>query len=77
MNNPEKPSEAAQNIADLQERVAFQEDALSALDEVVARQDQEILVLKAQMKSLLDKLKDMQFAMDNGQPMGDERPPHY
>ena len=77
MNNAQQVSELEQHIADLQERVSFQEDALASLDQVVARQDQEILALKTQMKNLVDKFKDMQFAMDTGQAVVDERPPHY
>ncbi|BFM06665.1 SlyX family protein [Halioxenophilus aromaticivorans] len=70
-------SDHEQHIADLQARVSFQEDALASLDEIVARQDRELLMLKAQMKSLVDKLKDLQFGMEAGGGHTDERPPHY
>lgn len=77
MNTHNHASESARQIADLQERVSFQEDAITALDQVVARQDQEILALKLQVKSLVGKLKDLQFSMESAGAVGQERPPHY
>jgi len=77
----ESPEQAevsvSDQIAELQARISFQENTLSALDQVVARQDREILTLKAQLVSLVDKLNDLQFALDDQNGSEQERPPHY
>ena len=70
--------ELTTQIVDLQTRASFQEDSLAQLDDVIRRQDQEILLLKAQIERLVQRVADMQFAMeDNEAPMASEKPPHY
>lgn len=64
-------------IEDLQTRISFQEESIAALDQVIARQDQEILTLKAALIALSDRVKDLQYQAGGGAEEGDERPPHY
>ncbi|TQV86337.1 SlyX family protein [Exilibacterium tricleocarpae] len=65
-------------VEDLQGRLAFQEDTLQALNDVVARQDGEILALREQMATLAEKLKDLTYALElGGADTAQERPPHY
>lgn len=71
--------ENAQMI-ELETKMAFQEDAMQKLNDVVAEQQQDILALRNQMTLLIDEL---------GQVLGDlhgdggvasntiEKPPHY
>lgn len=69
--------EHSAQIADLQARVSFQEDAIAALDEVVAKQDQELIAMNSHIKNLVEKLKDLHFSIDNTATPDQERPPHY
>jgi len=65
-------------VIDLQTRVTFQEDALNQLNDVVTRQDAEMLLLREQLRMLAERLADFmrQPSAGAGNPM-DERPPHY
>lgn len=66
------------DIIDLQTRIAYQEDMLAELNQIVTRQDAEILTLKQQVRQLAKRLDD--FLTNPGQAMvdpGAERPPHY
>ena len=66
------------DMIDLQTRIAYQEDLLAELNQIVTRQDAEILTLKQQVRQLAKRLDD--FLTNPGQGMvdpGAERPPHY
>lgn len=65
-------------IIDIQTRLAYQEDLLNELNQIVSRQDAEILTLKQQVRQLNKRVED--FLTSPAQAdveTGDERPPHY
>lgn len=68
-------------LIDLQTQVAFQEDTIQSLNDVVALQQQDILKLKQQVVGLLQDLKGVLDNASSGGAGGgslfDERPPHY
>lgn len=67
------------DIADLQMRLAFQEDMLEALNHRVAEQQTEIDHLKFQLNYLNQKLREWsesEKAAPTFNPV-DEKPPHY
>lgn len=81
---PAKDSEAAKkadstaSFEDIQSRLAFQEDTLSQLNRVVARQDEQIARLEQQLAALAGKYRDLRDTLDeHGEAPADERPPHY
>ncbi len=66
---------------DVQSRLAFQEQALTDLSDVVARQGEQIARLEQQLLALAGKYRDLRDAVEE-HPGGaassvDERPPHY
>jgi SlyX protein len=66
------------DIIDLQTRVAYQEDLLTELNQIVTKQDAEILTLKLQIKRLAQRIEDiLTVPNQDGVDNGDERPPHY
>jgi SlyX protein len=68
-----------QQMMELQSQLAFQEDALGSLDEALARQQQEILLLRRQLEVLRQREQEQAAANEAG-PSGallDEKPPHY
>ncbi|MDO6746069.1 SlyX family protein [Gilvimarinus sp. 1_MG-2023] len=67
----------SQEIEDIQSRMAFQEDTLSELNDVVARQDRQLQALMAALKSLAQKYDDLMFEREQSQGAVDEKPPHY
>lgn len=67
-------------LVELQTRFAFQEDTLQALNEVIARQQQQIDALSRELKLHRDKLLELTDAQAERMMQGeaiDERPPHY
>lgn len=69
---------AAEQIADLQTRLAFQEDALQVMSGQMALQAQELLTARQQIQLLNQKLNDLFHQLEQrGAAPADERPPHY
>lgn len=70
-----------QEIIELQMQLAFQEDLLESLNQALSRQQQEILLLKTQLKLLAKQMKDYkqqeQQSEDYLRLLESERPPHY
>lgn len=65
-----------EEIAELQSRVAFQEDAIDKLSEEVARQDKQIEMLTRMIKIMSNNLKSLDAgSMDS--PEHEPPPPHY
>lgn len=65
-------------LVDLETRAAFQDDLHEELNAIVARQDAELRVLRAQVEALGRRLKDLGEAMPGEAPgVLDEVPPHY
>jgi SlyX protein len=64
-----------EEIIDIQSRLAFQEDALTELNKVAARQQREIRELKEEIKQLKEGLKSVAASIPG---RGEEEPPpHY
>lgn len=71
-------SELNDAIVDLQMRIAYQEDTIAQLNEVVAQQDKSLLLLQQQMKLLLERFESLNYSQEpSGTNLVDERPPHY
>jgi SlyX protein len=65
-----------QRIAELETQLAFQEDTLQTLNEIVTRQQQQIDKLEREVQALLAQLRQLSDAMQK--PEGEEAPPpHY
>lgn len=71
-------SDFQEQLIDLQTRVAYQEDTLEQLNRVITQQDADIVQLKQQIRILAQRLEDsLRTQGQGGEPMQDERPPHY
>ena len=64
-------------LSDLQSRIAFQEDALASLNDVVATQNREIQELRSQLKLLYKKMDDLNYSLEQNPDASDSPPPHY
>ncbi len=62
-------------IADLESRIAFQEDTLDKLNDVVSRQELEIERLTQMIRIINSQLR--QLDLGNGGEDTNEAPPHY
>lgn len=71
-------SESQSVLEDLQTRLSFQEDTLSQLNRIVARQDEHIARLEQQLGALAGKYRDLRDTLEEqSSAPGEERPPHY
>jgi SlyX protein len=64
-------------LIELETRIAFQEDALNSLNDVVATQNREIQELRSQLKLLYKKMDDLNYSMEQNSDDSDSPPPHY
>ena len=66
-------------IEELQIKYSFQEDALKQLNEVVADQQKELLILKSEIRNMKSELQNMQETWQTSENMSNEQqlPPHY
>lgn len=63
-------------LADLETKVAFQDDLVESLNRIVAAQQQQIDLLQQQVQLLYDQLRSLSPSNVAGNAE-DERPPHY
>lgn len=61
-------------LNDLEIKMAFQEDLLQALNDVIAKQDKEIQDLWAANRLLKQSMNELK---DNTSPANEAPPPHY
>lgn len=64
-------------LVELESKVAFQEDTVDSLNDIVSKQQQDILQLKQQMRSLVGELKGVLAELDGGPGPVNQKPPHY
>lgn len=64
-------------LVDLQSQVAFQEDAIAALDGALAQQQQEINLLRRQVELLGERQKAQAEQLSEAAGGAVEKPPHY
>ena len=64
-------------LIELQTRLAYQEDTIQQLNDVITQQDATILQLQQQMRLLAKRMDEIALAQDSGGEILNERPPHY
>ncbi|RYY76624.1 MAG: SlyX family protein [Gammaproteobacteria bacterium] len=64
-------------LIELQTRLAYQEDTIQRLNDVITQQDATILQLQQQMRLLAKRVEEFSFVREGGEETLNERPPHY
>jgi len=64
-------------LDELESRLAFQDDVIESLNEVVARQDREIALLTQRVADLTAKFEELATSAAPAAASGHEPPPHY
>lgn len=64
-------------VDELETRLAFQEDTLTQLNDVIAAQDAQLRALLGRVKDVAEKYRDLSYEMQKGAKPEDEKPPHY
>ena len=76
-------SDLEARVEELEARLTFADDSLQALNDVIAKQDKELSLLRRELAAQSGRLKGLVEQMDDsgaGGQLGsaaDERPPHY
>jgi len=71
-------SELTARIDELESRLAFQDDLIEALNEVVTRQDHDLAMLTLRLQELSAKINEIGDAAAAATPSSEsEAPPHY
>ena len=67
------------DIVELQQQIAFQEQTVDTLNEVVSRQQKDLTRIERTLSLLAQQMKNLQQAADadQGGPEANEPPPHY
>jgi SlyX protein len=71
--------ELKEQVMEMQSQIAFQEDTVQTLNDALALQQQEILVLRRQLELLKLRQDEQAPGHQNEAPgnPGDDLPPHY
>jgi len=65
-------------LIELQTRLAYQEDTIQQLNNVITQQDATILQLQQQMRLLAKRVDEISFTQDgSSDDVINDRPPHY
>lgn len=71
-------NDLADELIELQTRIAYQEDTINQLNQVITKQDADILQLQHQMRLLAKRIDELSFAQGaDAEEITNERPPHY
>ena len=64
-------------LVELETKLAYQEDTLLTLNDVVSQQQQRIDQLEATLKLLVARVQRLSALAEATDPMVQEKPPHY
>lgn len=76
MSQPNETKQFEEQLIELQSQLAFQEDTIQALNDVVAQQQQQIDSLRARSDLFSSQLERAMTALE-GSDVIDVPPPHY
>ena len=75
MNTDSQKNTTDQRLTDLEIKATYTEDLLEQLDQIVARQQQQIDLLMREVAELRQPAVDSQ--LNTGRSLSDELPPHF
>ncbi|KFZ30537.1 hypothetical protein IDSA_08335 [Pseudidiomarina salinarum] len=71
-------NQLSQRIADLESQLAFQEDTIETLNQLLTQQSDALYELQRKVALLGERFQQVQDESANATPdAGNERPPHY
>ena len=71
-------SDLQEQLIDIETRLAYQEDTIAQLNEVITKQDADIIKMSQQLRLLAKRFDDLQYDQaDAGGEVTNDRPPHY
>jgi SlyX protein len=76
-NDSAKDHDFTNRLDELESRLAFQDDLIESLNQVITRQDREITTMASQIKDLFTRITEQAETATPGTPAEHEIPPHY
>ncbi len=76
-NDSAKDDDFASRLDELESRLAFQDDLIESLNQVISRQDREITTMAGQLKDLFTRISEQAETATPGTAAENEIPPHY
>ncbi len=76
-NDSAKDVDFASRLDELESRLAFQDDLIESLNQVISRQDREITTMAGQLKDLFTRISEQAETATPGTAAEHEIPPHY
>jgi SlyX protein len=76
-NDSAKDVDFASRLDELESRLAFQDDLIESLNQVISRQDREITTMAGQLKALFTRISEQAETATPGTAAEHEIPPHY
>lgn len=70
-------ADLSNRLDELESRLAFQDDLIESLNEVIARQDREIADMAGQIRDLFTRISEQAEKEAPEATAGHEIPPHY
>ena len=70
-------SNTSDDLIELQTQLAFQEHTIAELNTVLINQQQQMDLLKLEIKLLKEKLSTLEDRVEHGSTPQHEKPPHY
>lgn len=70
-------NETNDDLVELQTQLAFQEHTIAELNTVLINQQQQMDVLRLEIKLLKEKLSTLEDRVEHGSTPQHEKPPHY
>ena len=67
----------ADDLADLQERIAYLERTVDDLSEMLAARGREVDVLTRRVEMLMQREAEREADLGDGIPLANQRPPHW
>lgn len=67
----------ADDLADLQERIAYLERTVDDLSEMLAARGREVDVLTRRVEMLMQREAEREADLGDGIPLADQKPPHW
>ncbi len=64
-------------LVELESQVAFQEHTIEQLNEALINQQQQLDVLRLELRMLREKFGDLEDRVEHSGSPKDEKPPHY
>jgi SlyX protein len=65
-----------ERIIELETKIAYQEDTIQRLNDIVAEQQRKLDLVQGSLKTLMGRFKDVSEGLSNINSMH-EKPPHY